>query len=115
MDRDAVIASCRALPGATETYPFGPEDMVFKVGGKMFALIGLAGEPGIALKCDPDLAEDLRRTYAAVTTAPYMSKRHWNRVALDGSVPEREVAGMIRHSYDLVFGALPKAVRASIG
>ena len=81
----------------------------------MFALIALAGEPAIALKCDPDLAEDLRRTFAgAVTGAPYFDKRHWNRVRLDGSVPDEEVEGMIRHSYDLIVAKLPKKVRAEI-
>ena len=115
MDREGAIAACRSLPAAVESTPFGPEDLVFKVGGKMFALIGLTGEPGIALKCDPDLAEDLRARFAAVTTAPYFDKRHWNRVGLDGSVPGEEVAGMIRHSYDLIVAALPKKIRAEIG
>jgi predicted DNA-binding protein (MmcQ/YjbR family) len=115
MDRELATAVCRELRGAQETHPFGPEDLVFKVGGKMFALVALTGEPAIALKCDPELAEDLRRTFPAVTAAPYLSKRHWNRVRLDGSVPEAEVRGMIRHSYELVVAALPKTVRAALG
>ena len=109
-----VIDFCRAFRGASESEPFGPGDLVFKVGGKMFASIGTTQEPRLSVKCDPDLAEDLRRVYPAVTYAPYMSKRHWNRVLLDGTVPGEEIRGMIRHSYDLVFGALPRSVRAAL-
>lgn len=109
-----VVDYCRSFKGATESEPFGPGDLVFKVGGKMFASVGTTMEPRLSVKCDPDLAEDLRRTYGSITPAPYMSKRHWNRVLLDGTVPADEVRGMIRHSYSLVFAALPRAVRAGL-
>ena len=114
MKLEAVITYCRSFVGATESEPFGPGDLVFKVGGKMFASVGTTMEPRLSVKCDPDLAEDLRRVYPAITYAPYMSRRHWNRVLLDGSVPEPEIRGMIKHSYELVFSALPRAVRAGL-
>lgn len=114
MTLQAVIDCCRSFRGVTESEPFGPGDLVFKVGGKMFASVGTTMEPRLSVKCDPDLAEDLRRVYPAITSAPYMSKRHWNRVLLDGSVPAAEISGMIRHSYELVFSALPRAVRAGL-
>ncbi|MDX2139627.1 MAG: MmcQ/YjbR family DNA-binding protein [Chloroflexota bacterium] len=97
----------------TEEFPFG-EDPVYKVAGKMFALIPL-GEPlSISLKCDPKLVPILRETYAAVTVAPYMSKTHWNRVRVDGTIADDEVLEMIDNSYALVVKGLPKAVRDSL-
>ena len=67
MTRDDVLEYCAGMPGAVEDYPFGDEVAVFKVGGKMFALVMLEGEPGfVNLKCDPDLALELRARYTAV-------------------------------------------------
>ena len=90
--RDQVLAACGAQPGAVEDYPFGDEVAVFKVAGKMFALVSL-GPASVSLKCDLDLAADLRGRYPAVTAAYHLNKRHWNTVALDGSVPGGEVLG----------------------
>ncbi|MBV9093420.1 MAG: MmcQ/YjbR family DNA-binding protein [Streptosporangiaceae bacterium] len=110
--REWVIAACSAKPGAAEDYPFGDGVAVFKVAGRMFALVPLAGAPGsISLKCDPALAIALRDRYAGVTPGYHLSKRHWNTVTLDGSVPEEEVLELIDHSYDLVVARLPKAQR----
>jgi predicted DNA-binding protein (MmcQ/YjbR family) len=107
-----VIAACSAKPGAVEDYPFGDEVAVFKVAGKMFALMPLGEAPGsVSLKCDPDLATSLRGRYAAITPGYHLSKRHWNTVTLDGSVPGEEVLELIDHSYDLVVGRLTRAQR----
>jgi predicted DNA-binding protein (MmcQ/YjbR family) len=96
--------------GATEEFPFGPEAMVIKVMGKMFALVGHAQTPlRISLKCDPDLALALRMAYEAVTPAYHMNKKHWNTVILDGTVPDEEIVSMIDDSYDLVVKGLKKA------
>lgn len=116
MDREAVLELCRSLAHATEETPFGPGELTFKVGGKIFAMVSLDDEPGrLNVKDEPEVIEDSRRLWpAAVTTAPYMSKRHWNQVLLDGSVPPAEIAGMVRRSYELVFSALPRAVRAGL-
>lgn len=112
MRRDRVIAACDALPGSVEDYPFGDGVAVFKVGGRMFALVTLDAPPGsVSLKCEPDLALDLRGQYAAVTAGYHLDKRHWNTITLDGSVPDDELLGLVDHSYELVVARLPKAVR----
>jgi predicted DNA-binding protein (MmcQ/YjbR family) len=110
--RDVVIAACTAKPGAAEDYPFGEEVAVFKVAGRMFALVLLGETPGsVSLKCDPGLAISLRARYAGVTPGYHLSKRHWNTVMLDGSVPDQELLELIDHSYDLVVARLTRAQR----
>jgi predicted DNA-binding protein (MmcQ/YjbR family) len=110
--RDVVIAACTAKPGAAEDYPFGEEVAVFKVAGRMFALVPLGETPGsVSLKCDPGLAISLRARYAGVTPGYHLSKRHWNTVMLDGSVPDQELLELIDHSYDLVVARLTRAQR----
>lgn len=112
---DWVIAACSARPGAVEDYPFGDEMAVFKVAGKMFALVPLGEKPGsISLKCDPELATALRNRYAGITPGYHLNKRHWNTVTLDGSVPGDEVLELIEHSYDLVVARLTRAQRARL-
>jgi predicted DNA-binding protein (MmcQ/YjbR family) len=110
--RDAVLAACGAKPGAVEDYPFGDEVAVFKVAGRMFAMVPLGEAPGsVSLKCDPGLAVGLRGRYAGITPGYHLNKRHWNTVTLDGSVPAAEVRELIDHSYDLVVAGLSRAQR----
>ena len=100
---------CLAKPGATEGTPFGPDVLVFKVGGKMFALAALDEVPtAVNLKCDPELALDLRDQYQQVRPGYHMNKKHWNTVEIDGGIPDFELRKMIDHSYDLVTKRLPK-------
>jgi predicted DNA-binding protein (MmcQ/YjbR family) len=109
-------AHCVAFAGAQETFPFGPETSVFKVAGKMFALSRLAQSPlRISLKCEPELAERLRETHAAVLPGYHLNKRHWNTVVLDGSLPDQTIEDMIEDSYDLVVSGLPRSRRAALG
>jgi predicted DNA-binding protein (MmcQ/YjbR family) len=109
-------AACLALPGAAETFPFGPETSVFKVAGKMFALSrGGADSLKISLKCEPQLAEQLRAAHPAVTAGYHLNKRHWNTVAIDGSLPDQMIADLIEDSYDLVVSQLSRAKRAVLG
>ena len=106
---------CIAKPGATEDSPFGPEHIVFKVGGKMFALLAFEEVPPTAnLKCDPDLALELRDRYEQVQPGYHMNKKHWNTVEIEGGIPERELTKMIDHSYDLVVASLTKKARATL-
>jgi predicted DNA-binding protein (MmcQ/YjbR family) len=106
---------CLSFPGSEETFPFGAETSVFKVAGKMFALSRLAAEPlSVSLKCEPGLAEQLREAHAAVTPGYHLNKRHWNTVALDGSLPEPMVRDMVEDSYDLVVSALPRTRRRAL-
>jgi predicted DNA-binding protein (MmcQ/YjbR family) len=110
--RDRVMAACGAKPGSVEDYPFGDEVAVFKVAGRMFALVSLGPAPGsVSLKCDPGLAAGLRGRYAGITPGYHLNKRHWNTVTLDGSVPEEEVLELVDHSYDLVLAGLTRAKR----
>jgi predicted DNA-binding protein (MmcQ/YjbR family) len=102
------------MRGATEGFPFGEMVSVFKVGGKMFAIV----EPGhgrISVKCDPGYAAALREQYAAVTAGYHLDKRHWNTVALDGSVPRDVLGEWIVDSYELVVAGLTRAARAALG
>jgi predicted DNA-binding protein (MmcQ/YjbR family) len=102
--------------GVTEEQPFGPEALVFKVVGKMFGLIAWQASPlSLSLKCDPDLAVTLRSQYPAITPGYHLNKKHWNSIALDGTVPDDEVLGLIDHSYNLVVKGLKKAEREQLG
>jgi predicted DNA-binding protein (MmcQ/YjbR family) len=101
--------------GAYEDFPFGPQAMVFKVMGKMFALVGLGDTPlRLNLKCDPELALHLREVYDAVLPGYHMNKRHWNTVILNGTIPYEEVCSLIDDSYDLVVKTLNKVERQKL-
>jgi predicted DNA-binding protein (MmcQ/YjbR family) len=110
--RDEVLDLCGSLPGAVEDYPFGDDVAVFKIGGRIFALVPLSGEPGtMNLKCDPDLALELRARHPAIRPGYHQNKRHWNTIGLDGSIDEEELRELIDHSYRLVTAGLPRAIR----
>jgi predicted DNA-binding protein (MmcQ/YjbR family) len=115
MTADELRSTCTSLPGAVEERPFSdPEVTVFKAGGKIFAITRLSGEPlSVSLKCDPDLAVSLRATYPAIQPGYHLHKRHWNTVALDGSLPDAMVRDLIEDSYALIVAALPAAKRPS--
>ncbi len=107
---------CLSLPGAEETFPFGSETSVFKVGGKMFALSQLdADSLRVSLKCEPRLAEALRAAHTAVIPGYHLNKRHWNTVILDGSLHGEAIHDMLEDSYDLVVSKLPRAQRRALG
>lgn len=109
MDLAAFREYCLTKPGATEETPFGPDNLVFKVGGKMFALASLeAVPPRVNLKCDPERALDLRDRYESVQPGYHMNKRHWNTIEFTGEISAAEILRMIDHSYELVCAALPK-------
>jgi len=103
MDLPDLIAHCLAKPGAEETTPFGPDHLVYKVGGKMFALTSPDEfPPRVNLKCDPERALELRDRYEAIIPGYHMNKRHWNTVILDGSLPDKLIRELIDHSYQFV-------------
>jgi predicted DNA-binding protein (MmcQ/YjbR family) len=95
---------CIGKKGVTESFPFGDDTLVFKAGGKIFALVNLNGDLSINLKCDPVLAIELRERYPSVTPGYHMNKKHWNTILLDGSVPDKELLSWIDHSYKLIIG-----------
>jgi predicted DNA-binding protein (MmcQ/YjbR family) len=102
---------CISKPGASEEFPFDNETLVFKVGGRMFALANIDWFESINLKCDPVRAIELREQYYAVTPGFHMNKKHWNSVKMDGSVPDALVLDWIDHSYELVFKSLPQKIK----
>jgi predicted DNA-binding protein (MmcQ/YjbR family) len=110
----AARAYCAKLRGATLEYPFGPDVRVYKVCGKLFALLPEAAPWSISLKCDPVLARMLRANHPAITPGYHLNKTHWNTVALDGSVPAVLVREMIVGSYDLVVSKLTAAERRAL-
>jgi predicted DNA-binding protein (MmcQ/YjbR family) len=104
MNIESIRDYCISKKGATESFPFGDDTLVFKVNGKIFALVNLEGELSINLKCDPAFALELRERYASVTGAYHMNKKHWNTINLDGTIPDKEVFSWVDHSYDLIAG-----------
>jgi predicted DNA-binding protein (MmcQ/YjbR family) len=106
------IELCLSLPGVEETTPFGPDVLVYKVGGKLFALTDPNDHPlRMNLKCEPERAIELRDRYEAIQPGYHMNKRHWNTLTLDSSLPSALVRELIEHSYQLVVASLPKKQR----
>src|ERR687890_29834 len=106
---------CLGHEGAFEDFPFTAEHSVFKVRGKVFALSALDGEPlEVSVKCEPDLAVELRNSYAAIRPGYHLNKRHWNTITLDGSLPDQLVRDLVEDSYDLIVSALPKRVQREL-
>ncbi|AXG73425.1 MmcQ/YjbR family DNA-binding protein [Flavobacterium arcticum] len=109
---------CLAKRGVTEHFPFDENTLVFKVGGKMFALSSLVkweqGEAAINLKCDPERALELRAAYEGINPGYHMSKVHWNTVTVNSDVPLSLLKELIDHSYELIFKSLTKKVQAEI-
>jgi predicted DNA-binding protein (MmcQ/YjbR family) len=116
VDAAALRNWCLAHGGAVEDFPFGPEHSVFKVSGKMFALSALDRTPlEVSVKCEPELAVQLRDTYAVIRPGYHLNKRHWNTITIDGSLPDKLVRDLIEDSYDLVVSALPRRTRELLG
>ena len=106
---------CLSKPRATEGTPFGPDVLVLKVSGKIFALASLDEVPATAnLKCDPDRALELRDSYEQVTPGYHMNKKHWNTVEIESGIPDVELRKMIDHSYELVVKSLPRKAREKL-
>ncbi len=116
MSFEDFYAGCMALPGAEVGTPFGPEVLVFKVGGKMFGLAIPDEVPQRAnLKCDPERALELRDRYEDIIPGYHMNKKHWNTLLFQGRLPSALVQELIEHSYDLVVKSLPRKLREELG
>ncbi len=103
MNIESLREYCLSKPNAEETLPFGPDTLVFKVGGKVFLIVGLDTEQlRFNVKCDPDKAIELREQYPCVLPGYHMNKKHWNTIVVDGSVPSKQLKEWIDWSYDLV-------------
>src|SRR5215831_17691831 len=112
MDLEAFREYCLGKACASESMPFGPDTIVFKVQEKIFALASLESvPPRVNLKCDPELALELRDRYEEVRPGYHMNKKHWNTVVLGGRIPAPELQRMIDHSYELIVASLPRKRR----
>jgi predicted DNA-binding protein (MmcQ/YjbR family) len=105
---------CLQKAAVTEGLPFGEDTLVFKVAGKMFLLISISTASNFNLKCDPELAVELREKYTEVQPGYHMNKKMWNTVALDGALTTRQLHEMIDHSYQQVVKGLPKKVQEEL-
>ena len=118
MNLETFYEYCLSKKAVTEHFPFDEDTLVFKVGGKMFALSSLKQwekqEPSVNLKCDPERAIELRANYDAINEGYHMSKIHWNTVAINQDVPDAMLKALIDHSYDLIFKSLTKKIQAEI-
>ena len=97
---------CLLKNGATEEFPFGPETIVFKIGGKIFALAGIENFTSFNVKCDPEEAVLLREKYTSVLPGYHMNKKHWNTILTDENIPLPLIFKWIDQSYSLVINSL---------
>lgn len=112
MHAESFYAYCMEKLGAEACFPFDETTLVFKVGGKMFALASLDTEQlRVNLKCDPERAIELRASWSGILPAWHMNKKHWNTVLFEADIPDTVLCGLIDHSYELVWQKLPKKVR----
>lgn len=115
MDIEQLREYCLSKKQVEETTPFGPDTLVYKVGGKLFLLFGLGNENlRFNVKCDPDKAIELREEFSCVLPGYHMNKKHWNTIVVDGSVSSKQLKEWIDHSYNLVVESLSKKVREEL-
>lgn len=106
---------CLSKPGAEKCFPFDEHTLVFKVKGKMFALISLEKLPlNISLKCDPEYAIELREHYPEITPGYHMNKTHWNTLQITDALPEKLICELIDLSYHLVVKSLPQRIQKDL-
>ena len=108
MNIEEIRIYCLSKKQTTEGFPFGDDTLVFKVKGKMFALMNLEGDLRMNLKCDPEKAIRLREKYDAVIPGYHMNKKLWNTVIVDGNITDQLIKKWIDNSYKLVASKLPK-------
>lgn len=115
MNLEFVREYCMNKKAVTESLPFDDVTLVFKVAGKMFALLSLNDDRGLNLKCDPERAIELREKYSDISPGYHMNKEHWNTLNLNGILAEKLVLELIDHSYQLIVESLPKKVKQEFG
>jgi predicted DNA-binding protein (MmcQ/YjbR family) len=116
MNIEEFYSYCLKKQLVTEEFPFGPETLVFKVAGKVFALCGLDNPRFMVnLKCDPDLGEELREEHPEIQAGYHMNKKHWNTVDFEGNLSDELLKELIDHSYELVVKGIPKSKKIELG
>ena len=115
MDIEQVQAHCLSFPHVTEVVLWG-NDLVFKIGGKMFAVIGLdpASDHCMSFKCTPEKFAELTERNG-ISPAPYVARYHWVALERFNALSEKELKALLRTAYDLVLAKLPKKQRARLG
>jgi len=108
-----------AMPGAvgapmTSSRGSEPLVLIYKVKGKMFAILSVRGEQSVILKCDPFRADMLRETYSGIGHRSHLDRRHWISVALDADVPAGEIRALVEHSWDQVATTLTRKQREEL-
>jgi predicted DNA-binding protein (MmcQ/YjbR family) len=114
MDLEKIREYCLSKLGVTECFPFDQQTLVFKVGGKMFALIDVETPESINVKCDPEKAIELRERYPAILPGYHMNKKHWNTVQLNQGLSNQLILSFLDESYQLVYQSLTKKQRSEI-
>ena len=114
MNLEELREYCLAKPGVTEGLPFGEDTLVFKVGEKLFLLTSISLGNQFNVKCDPELAIELRERHPEIIPGYHMNKKLWNTVKMDGNLTIKQLFEMIDHSYEQVFKGLPRKVQGDI-
>jgi len=114
MNIEEYRAFCLNKKGVTEGFPFGEETLVFKVMNKMFALTGVESFASVNLKCDPELAIELREEFYSIIPGYHMSKKHWNTIEMEGDVTDNKIYELIDLSYNLVVKGMTKKLREEL-
>lgn len=114
MNLDNFRNICLAYKGVSEETPFDKVTLVYKVMGKMFALANMDSFVSINLKCNPEIALELREQYEAVQAGYHMNKKHWNTITINSDMLDGEVFKWITHSYNLVVASLPKKLKEEL-
>lgn len=114
MDIEKIWEYCSSMNGASESFPFDTKTLVFKVGGKIFALMSVENFKSINLKCNPEKAIELREQFTGIIPGYHMNKKHWNTVLINDDVTDKHLFELIHQSYQLVFNVLPKKIKDGI-
>lgn len=111
MNIETIREYCLSLPQATEDFPFDESTLAFRIERKIFAVIDLENIEWFALKCDPNYAIELRDKFSEISGAWHMNKKYWNQLNIFGSLSDKLIQNLIRHSYNEVVKKIPKKTR----
>ena len=115
MDIETLREYCLSLPQVTEDFPFDETTLVFRIGGKIFAMLDLERTEWFVLKCNPDYAIELRDRHPEIAPAWHMNKKHWNQLNIFGSLTDKLIRSLICHSYNEVIKKMPRKLKEETG
>lgn len=114
MNLESYRSYCLSKKGVTEEFPFGDDNPVYKVMGKVFSITDLESFTSINLKVDPEKGVELRERYPSVQPGYHMNKKHWITVLMDGSIPDKQIRLWVDESYHLVASKLTKTQKSAL-